>query len=190
MLACGTSLHAARVAAGWARELGVLPFIAEVASEYVPDPTVGRELVLALSQSGETADTLGALRRARASGALRTAALVNVKTSTLAQEADIVMQTNAGLEIGVASTKAFTTQLAVLRALTLLAATVSGSRSEAEVRSELHDLGRVTGDLSKALGAEAQVRKLVPYFAKKSSVLFVGRGVMHSIGQEAALKLM
>lgn len=189
ILACGTSLNAARVAQGWARELGCLPVAAEVASEYVPDASVGEELVLALSQSGETADTLRALRRAREAGAMKLAALVNVPSSTLAQEVDIVMHTKAGLEIGVASTKSFTCQLAVLRALVLQAAQVGGKLDEKELRHEVQDLGRVAGDLNVALGAEVQVKKLVRWFGSTSSALFVGRGVMHAIALEAALKL-
>ncbi|GAP66320.1 glucosamine--fructose-6-phosphateaminotransferase, isomerizing [Mizugakiibacter sediminis] len=190
IVACGTSYHAGSVARYWIEGLAHLPVCVEVASEYryrdvvVPPDT----LFVAISQSGETADTLAALRESRKRGYLGTFAVCNVPESSLVREADLVLMTRAGPEIGVASTKAFTTQLAALGLLTLELARLNGAPTEKCQRlcAELASLPRV---LEQALQLEPTIAKLAERFVGKHHALFLGRGAHYPVAQEGALKL-
>ncbi|MDZ7752257.1 MAG: glutamine--fructose-6-phosphate transaminase (isomerizing) [Gammaproteobacteria bacterium] len=189
IIACGTSYHAGLVARYWIEEVGI-PCTVEVASEYryrsvvVPPNT----LFLTLSQSGETADTLAALRVAKSAGYLGSMTICNVPESSLTRESDVVLMTRAGPEIGVASTKAFTTQLVCLRLLTLALARRRGLTADQErvLVEELHALPRqveVVLELSDAIKAMADA------FAERSHALFLGRGTFYPIAMEGALKM-
>jgi glucosamine--fructose-6-phosphate aminotransferase (isomerizing) len=190
IVAAGTSLHAGRVAANWFSAIANLPTQIDYASEYrYKNPYVDKNtLLLTISQSGETADTLGALRYAKERNYLGSLAICNVPTSSLARESDFVLLTNAGPEIGVASTKAFTTQLTALMLLTL---------SLAKARNLNPRLrGRVVGALralpetiSESLKLKAKIIKIAKDIAKKDNALFLGRGIFYPIAQEGSLKL-
>lgn len=198
MVACGTSWHAALVGRRYLEELAGLPAWAEVASERryrpalagaVEGEAAGRALAVAISQSGETADTLGALRRAIAEGA-QPLALVNVVGSSIAREAGRVLYTRAGPEISVASTKAFTTQVAGLLMLAVYLGLLRGRLPEERARALAEGLGRVP-DLLEALlpGAAEQARSLAPRLAEMSGALYLGRGYSFPLALEGALKL-
>ena len=189
IIACGTSYHAGMVARYWLEEIGI-PCQIEVASEFryrkrvVPPDT----LFVTISQSGETADTLAALRAAKQSGYIGSLVVCNVPESSLVRESDVALMTRAGPEIGVASTKAFTTQLVALRLLTLALAKRNGLDAEREKDwvDELHALPRqveVVLKLSEAIGDMAQS------FADKENALFLGRGTFFPVALEGALKL-
>ncbi len=189
IVACGTSYHAGMVGKYWLEEVGV-PCAVEVASEYryrrvvVPPGT----LFLSISQSGETADTLAALRASRAMGYIGAMTICNVPESSLTRESDVALMTRAGPEIGVASTKAFTTQLTALRLLTLALARRRGLTREQEeaLVNELHALPRqveVVLELNDAISAMADA------FADKKDALFLGRGCFYPIALEGALKM-
>ncbi len=191
VLACGTSYYSGLTAKVWIESLSRLPTQVEVASEYryresVPDPAT---LVVVVSQSGETADTLAALRHARKLGQKRTLAICNVATSAMVRETRLRFLTHAGIEIGVASTKAFTTQLT---ALFLLALVLAKLRRRLPARDEAHHLRRLR-HLPKALAAtlalEPQVMAWAERFAQKEHALFLGRGLHYPIALEGALKL-
>jgi glucosamine--fructose-6-phosphate aminotransferase (isomerizing) len=190
IVACGTSFHAGLVARYWLEGLVGLPCSVEVASEYryrhvvVPEGT----LFLAVSQSGETADTLAALREGAQRGYLGSLAICNVPESSLVREADLVLMTRAGPEIGVASTKAFTTQLAALALLVLELARLNGIEAEKYSRlvAELATLPRV---ISEVLALEPQIARLAERFVSKHHALFLGRGVHYPVALEGALKL-
>ncbi len=191
ILACGTSYYSGLTAKYWIESLARLRTQVEVASEYryrdsVPDPAT---LVVVVSQSGETADTLAALRHARQLGQKRTLAICNVATSAMMRETRLRFLTHAGVEIGVASTKAFTTQLT---ALFLLALVLAKLRKRLSARVEAHHLKRLR-QLPKALAAalalEPQVIAWAERFAKKEHALFLGRGLHYPIALEGALKL-
>ncbi len=189
VVACGTSYHAGLVARYWFEEAGV-PTSVEVASEYryrrvvVPEGT----LLVTISQSGETADTLAALRRARKLGYLGSLTVCNVPESSLVRESDVALMTRAGPEIGVASTKAFTTQLVALRLLALALARRRGLDEAAEraLVEELHALPR---QVEVALGLSEAVQSMAGAFADKQHALFLGRGTFYPIAMEGALKL-
>ncbi|SDT10084.1 glutamine--fructose-6-phosphate transaminase (isomerizing) [Pseudomonas oryzae] len=191
IVACGTSYHAGMVARYWLEELTGLPCQVEVASEFryrkvavQPD-----SLFVTISQSGETADTLAALRNAKQLGYLASLAICNVGTSSLVRESDLVLLTNAGPEIGVASTKAFTTQLVGLLLLTLALGQVRGSLTagvEAELVSALRGL---PGNLQDALAMDRTVEQVSALFAEKHHTLFLGRGAQYPVAMEGALKL-
>ncbi|MCU0869881.1 MAG: glutamine--fructose-6-phosphate transaminase (isomerizing) [Burkholderiales bacterium] len=191
ILACGTSFHAGLVARYWIESIAGLPCNVEIASEYryrdtVPDPDA---LVLTLSQSGETADTLAALQQARALGHTRTMTICNVPESTLTRQSALRFLTRAGPEIGVASTKAFTTQLASLFVLTLVLAKQRGrldATREAELLAQLKHLPAALGHV---LAVEPQVAAWAQRFAQKQHALFLGRGIHYPIAMEGALKL-
>lgn len=191
IIACGTSYHAGLVARYWLEGLAGISCNVEVASEYryrdsVPDP---KTLVVTLSQSGETADTLAALQHAKALGMTRTLCICNVPESSLVRENALRFITRAGPEIGVASTKAFTTQLAALYLLTLIMAKLRG-RLAAEVESaELQALRHLPVAVAKVLELEPQVRAWSENFAMKQDALFLGRGRHYPIAMEGALKL-
>jgi len=190
IVACGTSLHAGRVAANWLSAIADLPCQVDYASEYrYRNPQVdNNSLFITISQSGETADTLAALRYAKEKGYLASASICNVPTSSLARESDYVMFTNAGPEIGVASTKAFTTQLAALMLLTL---SLAKSRNlnpklRGRVVNALRSLPEV---ISETLALKHQILEIAPNIANKENALFLGRGIFYPIAKEGALKL-
>jgi glucosamine--fructose-6-phosphate aminotransferase (isomerizing) len=190
IVACGTSFHAGLVARHWIEAMSGLPCNVEVASEYryrqaVVSPGT---LFLAVSQSGETADTLAALRDGRNRGYLGSLAICNVAESSLVRESDLVLMTRAGPEIGVASTKAFTTQLAALALLALELARLNGTAAEriATHVAELATLPRVIGEV---LALEPGIAKLAERFVPRHHALFLGRGVHYPVALEGALKL-
>jgi len=190
IVACGTSYHAALVARYWIESIAGVPCQVEVASEYryrahvVPE----RALFVTISQSGETADTLAALRQAKASGYTATLAICNVPESSLVRESDLVFLTHAGPEIGVASTKAFTTQLVALLLLTLNLARCKGldSQHEQELVGVLRTL---PSKIEEALALDAPIARLAEEFVDKHHTLFLGRGEQYPIAMEGALKL-
>lgn len=190
LLACGSSRYAAMVARDWLERLGGLAVTVEIASEhrYREWPLRPNELFVAISQSGETADTLAALRHARARGH-RTAALVNVAESTMAREADAVLPLRAGREIGVASTKAFVAQLAVLALLSVAAGRASGRLDAERAAWFVKRLARLPAAIEATLSLEPVVAGIAARFDGASSALFVGRGAAHALAAEGALKL-
>ncbi len=191
-LACGTSYYAALTAKYWIEAMAGLPVDVEIASEYryrasVPDPDT---LVVTVSQSGETADTLSALRHARDDlGMTKTLTICNVATSAMVNESRLAYITRAGVEIGVASTKAFTTQLVALYLLALTFAKLRGRLSPAEEEAELKSLRHVPTALGAVLALEPQVIDWAERFATKQHALFLGRGLHYPIALEGALKL-
>jgi len=190
ILACGTSFHAGLVAKYWFEKLARVPCSIDVASEFryrepvVPEGT----LVVTISQSGETADTLAALLEAKRLGALHSLSICNVPESSLVRESDLVLMTRAGPEIGVASTKAFTTQLVALMLLVMaIGKRFSLSEQKAtEIASELFQLPRVIEDV---LQIDEEIKVLSEQFAEKNHALFLGRGTHYPIAMEGALKL-
>lgn len=191
-LACGTSYYAALTAKYWIEAMAGLPVDVEIASEYryrvsVPDPDT---LVVTVSQSGETADTLSALRHARDDlGMTKTLTICNVATSAMVNESRLAYITRAGVEIGVASTKAFTTQLVALYLLALTFAKLRNRLSPAEEEAELKSLRHVPTALGAVLALEPQVIDWAERFATKQHALFLGRGLHYPIALEGALKL-
>jgi glucosamine--fructose-6-phosphate aminotransferase (isomerizing) len=190
IVACGTAYYAGLISRYMFEHLARLPVDIDVASEfrYREPPVTAGTLAIVVSQSGETADTLAALRWCKSQG-LQTAAVVNVHESTMAREADILFPTHAGPEIGVASTKAFTSQVAALTALAVAAAAARGHIDAAEE-------SRLTGLLlesprliSEAINMEEAIRALAPELAKARDVLYFGRGAMSALALEGALKL-
>jgi glutamine---fructose-6-phosphate transaminase (isomerizing) len=188
--ACGTASYAGYVAKYWFERLARVPVEIDVASEfrYREAPLRRGDLAIFISQSGETADTLAALRYAKAQG-VHTLSVVNVPTSTIARESEIVMPTLAGPEIGVASTKAFTCQLMVLAALSIAAGRARGELSEEDEAKLVHGLVEVPRLISAALTTEPQIEKLAREIAKSSDVLYLGRGTSFPLALEGALKL-
>ena len=190
IVACGTSYHAGAVARYQLEQLAGIPCTAEVASEYrYRGPVVPvNTLFVCVSQSGETADTLAALRHAKQAGYVTTLAICNVPESSIVREADLVLMTRAGPEIGVASTKAFTTQLVALQLLLLELARFNGVDEEKYQRhvSSLHQLPEL---LNKALDLDPAFAELSKYFVDKQHALFLGRGSHYPIAMEGALKL-
>jgi glutamine--fructose-6-phosphate transaminase len=190
IVACGTSYHAGLVARYYLEQGGRIPCTVEVASEYrYREPVVeAGTLFLAISQSGETADTLAALREAKRSGYIATAAICNVPESSLVREADLALMTRAGPEIGVASTKAFTTQLA---ALALLGLAVADARGMARAPLALYarQLRHLPEMVERVLGLEPQIRAWAARFADCHHALFLGRGPSYPVALEGALKL-
>jgi len=190
IVACGTSYHAGLVAKYWIEALANIPCRVEVASEYryrkhvVPEDA----LFVTISQSGETADTLAALRIAKESGYAKTLAICNVPESSLVRESDLVLLTHAGPEIGVASTKAFTTQLVALLLLTLSLARTRGMDADAEARA-VGLLRGLTAKLEEVLAIDARIAELAEHFIEKKHCLFLGRGEEYPIAMEGALKL-
>jgi glucosamine--fructose-6-phosphate aminotransferase (isomerizing) len=190
IVACGTSYHAGLVARYWIESLCGLPCTVEIASEYryrspvVPDNT----LFVTISQSGETADTLAALRAAKEAGYVSTLTICNVPESSMVRESDLTMMTHAGPEIGVASTKAFTTQLAALALLTVSLARRNGleERQERALVAQLAELPKL---IDEVLSLDAAIEALAEHFADKHHALFLGRGVQNPVAMEGALKL-
>ena len=190
IVACGTSYHAGLVARYWLEGLADIPCNIEVASEYryrhaVVSPDT---LFLAISQSGETADTLAALREGKRHGYLGSLGICNVPESSLVRESDLALMTRAGPEIGVASTKAFTTQLAALALLVLELARLNGLNA-AKYTGLVAELATLPRMLGEALTLEPEIAKLAERFVNKHHALFLGRGVQYPVAMEGALKL-
>jgi len=190
LVACGTSYHAGVVARYFIEQICRLPCIVEIASEFrYRNPVVPKNaLFVTISQSGETADTLAALRMAKQSGYLSTLAICNAPESSLVRESELVLLTRAGPEIGVASTKAFTTQLAGLGLLVVALAKSHGADPERE-RGLVTRLIEIPGLIDKTLQLEPAIEQLAERFADKHHALFLGRGALHPIAMEGALKL-
>ena len=190
IVACGTSLHAGRVASNWFSAISELPTQIDYASEYrYRNPHVDEDsLLVTISQSGETADTLAALRYGKEKGYLSSLTVCNVPTSSLARESDYSIFTNAGPEIGVASTKAFTTQLA---ALMLLALSLAKSRDKnPNLRTRVITAMRSLSEtVEETLKLKDEIIQIAPEIAKKDNALFLGRGIFYPIAKEGALKL-
>ncbi len=190
IVACGTSYHSGLVAKYWLESLAGIHCQVEVASEFryrkviVPEKT----LFVTISQSGETADTLAALREAKKMGYESTLAIVNAPNSSLVRESDLILMTNAGPEIGVASTKAFTTQLAALFLLTIAIGKNRSLSKEAE-KELVAELEQAPKQLSEALLLDPLIKKLSEKFAEKHHALFLGRGLEYPVAMEGALKL-
>jgi glucosamine--fructose-6-phosphate aminotransferase (isomerizing) len=191
ILACGTSYYSGCAAKYWLEAIAGIPTQVEIASEYryrtsVPNP---RTLVVTITQSGETADTLAALRHAQSLGMQQTLTICNVATSAMVRECKLAYITRAGVEIGVASTKAFTTQLAALFLLTLALAQSKGRLSDADEARHLKAMRHLPAALSAVLALEPQVMVWAEHFARKENALFLGRGLHYPIALEGALKL-
>ena len=191
ILACGTSYYSGCTAKYWLEDIAGIPTQVEVASEYryrtsVPNP---RTLVVTISQSGETADTLAALRHAQSLGMQHTLTICNVATSAMVRECKLAYITRAGVEIGVASTKAFTTQLAGLFLLTLALAQSKGRLSEEQEAAHLKTMRHLPVALQAVLALEPQIISWAEDFARMENALFLGRGLHYPIALEGALKL-
>ena len=191
ILACGTSYYSGCTAKYWLESIAKIPTQVEVASEYryrdsVPNP---RTLVVTITQSGETADTLAALRHAQSLGMTHTLTICNVASSAMVRECELAYITRAGIEIGVASTKAFTAQLAGLFLLTLALAQAKGRLSDAEEARHLKAMRHLPAALQAVLALEPQVIAWSEDFAKMDNALFLGRGLHYPIAMEGALKL-
>ena len=191
ILACGTSYYSGCVAKYWLESVAGIPTEVEVASEYryrtsVPNP---RTLVVTISQSGETADTLSALRHAQSLGMHHTLTICNVATSAMVRECALAYVTRAGVEIGVASTKAFTTQLAALFLLTLSLAKSKGQLSAEQEAQYLGEMRHLPAALQAVLALEPQIIAWAQAFVPKEHALFLGRGRHYPIALEGALKL-
>ena len=190
IVACGTSYHAGLVARYWIEQLCRLPCTVEIASEYrYRDPVVPEgTLFVTISQSGETADTLAALRAAKEMRYISTLTICNVPESSIVRESELVMMTHAGPEIGVASTKAFTTQLAALALLTISLARRNGLEEKQE-RELVEQLAELPELIDEVLTLDASIELLAEHFVDKHHALFLGRGVQNPIAMEGALKL-
>ena len=191
ILACGTSSYAGMTAKYWIESIARIPVSVEIASEYryrdsVPNPNT---LVVTISQSGETADTLAALKHARSLGMQHTLTICNVSTSAMVRECAMHFITRAGVEIGVASTKAFTTQLAALFILTLALAQVKGEITPDQEQAHVRDMRHLPAAISAVLALEPQIMGWADRFATKENALFLGRGVHYPVALEGALKL-
>ncbi len=191
ILACGTSYYAGSTAKYWIESVAKISVSVEIASEYryrdsVPNP---KTLVVTISQSGETADTLAALKHARSLGMEQTLTICNVSTSAMVRECKLAYITRAGVEIGVASTKAFTTQLTALFMLTLALAQVHGQLTDAQEAAHVKALRHLPVALNAVLALEPQIIAWADRFATKENALFLGRGMHYPIALEGALKL-
>ena len=190
IVACGTSWHAGLVSEFMIEELAKIPVEVEYASEFrYRDPIVDKNtVVMAISQSGETADTLAALREAKKKGA-KIISIVNVKGSSIARESDTVIYTRAGPEIGVASTKAFTSQLVILYLITVYFGEVKGLLPKEQISNRVRDLRKLPIQIQSVLADEAYIKLHAEQFYKKTNALYLGRGINFPIALEGALKL-
>ena len=191
ILACGTSYYAGVTAKYWIEAVAGIRVDVEIASEYryrdsVPNPNA---LVVTISQSGETADTLAALRHAQSQGMQHTLTICNVATSAMVRECELAYITRAGVEVGVASTKAFTTQLAALFLLTLTLAQVKGRLNDEQEAAYLKQMRHLPVAITSVLALEPQIIAWAEAFARKENALFLGRGLHYPIALEGALKL-
>ena len=191
MIACGTAYYATAVAEYWFEQLAGIPVKTDIASEFrYREPALPAHggLAIFVSQSGETADTLAALRYCKAAG-LKTAGIINVPTSTIAREVDLVLPTLAGPEIGVASTKAFTAQLCALASVVIAAGRARGKLTRDDEKHLVATLGELPRLISQSFKLDQQIARLAHHFAKASDVIYLGRGVHYPIALEGALKL-
>ena len=190
MVACGTASYACHVAKYWFEQIAGLPADIDIASEfrYREPPLSGKSWALFVSQSGETADTLAALRYAKDRVA-KVISVVNVTTSSIARESDLALPILAGVEVGVASTKAFTCQLTVLLLLALKAAVDRGRMTAADLTTHLTALSTLPGLMNHAIGSAAEIAEIAEQLAEAQDVLFLGRGAMFPLALEGALKL-
>ncbi|QAU32691.1 glutamine--fructose-6-phosphate transaminase (isomerizing) [Janthinobacterium sp. 17J80-10] len=191
ILACGTSYYAGLTAKYWIESIAQIPVNVEIASEYryrdsVPNPNA---LVVTISQSGETADTLAALKHARSMDMVHTLTICNVSTSAMVRECELSYITRAGVEVGVASTKAFTTQLVALFLLSLTLAQVRGRLSDEQEADYVKQLRHLPVAIAAVLALEPQIIAWAEEFARKENALFLGRGLHYPIALEGALKL-
>lgn len=191
ILAAGTSYYAGLTAKYWLESIAKIPTSVEIASEYryresVPNP---KQLIVTISQSGETLDTMEALKHAQKLGHTHSLAICNVQESAIPRASSLIFYTRAGAEIGVASTKAFTTQLIALFVLAVTLSKARGLLSEAQEQQYLSDLRQLTGGVQIALNLEPQIREWAHRFGDKDHALFLGRGVHFPIAMEGALKL-
>jgi glucosamine--fructose-6-phosphate aminotransferase (isomerizing) len=191
ILACGTSYYAGSTAKYWIESIAKVPVNVEIASEYryrdsVPNP---KTLVVTISQSGETADTIAALKHARDLGMQHTLTICNVSTSAMVRECKLAYITRAGVEVGVASTKAFTTQLSALFLLTLSLAQVNGLLTDEQEAAHLKAMRHLPSAIASVLALEPQIIAWAEEFARKENALFLGRGMHYPIALEGALKL-
>ena len=191
ILACGTSYYAGLTARYWLEDIAGIPCAVDIASEYRYRKVVAnpKQLIVTISQSGETLDTMEALKYAKSLGQERTLSICNVPESAIPRASKLVFYTRAGAEIGVASTKAFTTQLVALFALTGVLAKLRGSIDDAQEAAYLDDLRHLPGSVQHALNLEPQVASWADRFAPKQHALFLGRGRHYPIALEGALKL-
>jgi glucosamine--fructose-6-phosphate aminotransferase (isomerizing) len=191
ILACGTSYYSGMTARYWLESIAGIPTNVEIASEYrYREPAINpNALVIVISQSGETADTMAALQYAKQLGHKHTLAICNVATSAMVRETELSYLTRAGVEIGVASTKAFTTQLAALYLLTLTLAKLRGRLNAEQEASQLKQLRHLPAALTSVLALEPQIIAWADAFARKENALFLGRGLHYPIALEGALKL-
>ncbi|NIK01973.1 glutamine--fructose-6-phosphate transaminase (isomerizing) [Xanthomonas cannabis] len=191
ILACGTSYYAGMTARYWIEAIAGLPCSVEIASEYRYRAAYAnpKHLIVTISQSGETLDTMEALKYAKSLGHLHTLSICNVPESAIPRASELVCYTRAGAEIGVASTKAFTTQLAVLFQLTMVLGKLQGRISDAEEADYLEQLRFLPGSVQHALNLEPQIMAWAERFSAKENALFLGRGLHYPIALEGALKL-
>ncbi|MEO6226383.1 MAG: glutamine--fructose-6-phosphate transaminase (isomerizing) [Thermomonas sp.] len=191
ILACGTSFYAGLVARYWLEAIAGIPCAVDIASEYRYRKVVANpnQLIVTISQSGETLDTMEALKYAKSLGQTRTLSICNVPESAIPRASQLVFFTRAGAEIGVASTKAFTTQLVALFALTGVLARLRGAINDEQEASYLDDLRHLPGSVQYALNLEPQIALWAEKFAQKDHALFLGRGMHYPIALEGALKL-
>ena len=190
IIACGTSFHAGLIARHWLETIARIPCSVEVASEFRYRKPVVRKnsLIVTISQSGETADTIAALQEAKRLGFGYSLAICNVPESSLVRESDLVLMTRAGPEIGVASTKAFTTQLVALMLLTIALAKNNGLPEEEENKL-VRELEQLPGKIDKVLQLDSKINEIAQQFAEKHHALFLGRGAHYPVAMEGALKL-
>jgi glucosamine--fructose-6-phosphate aminotransferase (isomerizing) len=190
IVACGTASYVGMIGKYWIEQLARVPVEVDVASEFrYRDPVLTPNMLgIVISQSGETADTLAALRHMKAAG-LTTAGIINVPTSSMAREVDLLLPTHAGPEIGVASTKAFTCQLAVMAALSVNLARARGQLTPEAEKEIVHHLQEVPEAMSHALGHDAEIEAMAPKIASARDVLYLGRGPDYPLALEGALKL-
>ena len=191
ILACGTSYYAALTAKYWLEAISRVPTDVEIASEYRYRDVIASpdQLVITVSQSGETLDTMEALKYAQSLGQKHSLSVCNVMESALPRESELVLYTRAGVEIGVASTKAFTTQLVVLFGLAVTLGKMRGHVSEKQAQSYMEELRQLPGSIQHALNLEPQIAVWAHKFAEKNSALFLGRGIHYPVALEGALKL-
>lgn len=191
ILACGTSYYAALTGKHWLESIARVPCDVEIASEYRYRDVIAnpKQLVITISQSGETLDTMEALKFAQALGHEHSLSICNVMESALPRNSELVLYTRAGAEIGVASTKAFTTQLVVLFGLAVTLGRMRGKVSDEQLASYTQELRELSGSIQHVLNLEPQIAAWAQKFAKKSSALFLGRGIHYPIALEGALKL-
>lgn len=191
ILACGTSYYAGLTAKYWLEGIAKIPTDIEIASEYRYRDVIAnpKQLVVTISQSGETLDTMEALKYAQSLGHTHSLSICNVMESALPRESELVFYTRAGAEIGVASTKAFTTQLVALFGLSVTLGVLRGHVNEQQQHNYVEQLRQLPGDIQHALNLEPQIVTWAQQFAKKSDALFLGRGIHYPVALEGALKL-